>query len=329
MLSSITGFTLVELVLSIALGMLLITIVVTIFIAAQQMLGAQQQSAELQQNANIGLMMLVRDIRHSNLNTLSLGQVNNKVNGSGIVFTQENLPPTLRQDITAITTQQEVTATGVLEKSDQLLIQYQPIEQTVTSSSGSLVRASTKPGQWIIDCEGQQIELTDQTTAGPVTVVNRYYVAKDPQTADAEPESYSLYCESGWYRPGDQAITGLNGGGQQLIKRVEAFKLRLVVQAPNGQLSYMGIRQYKQLMVDQVTDPSRFYNVVAVEVGVLIRAMAPIPVNRTEIRPELHYMLAGQQMTIAQSPKPQQRYQRMAMSQVVALRNVQGVTVYE
>lgn len=330
---SCAGLSLLELVIALALGVFIITAATTVLFGAQRSLYAQSAMQELQQNAHLSFELLARDIRQINLNMPSRQQVNSRSLGSGIIFSQANLPQSITQNITALSTQQELNEAATVQKSDQLLIQYlpeyQPVDKATTGAKKDLrttIAAGTKLHAGV-DCEGRQIEFVAESVDASRVIVNRYYLAKDPQQSTTEAVSYSLYCESGWYRPGDRIINGLNGGGQQLVKAVEAFKIRFGVQAPDGQLAYMGVNQYKQLIAN--ADVQQPYNIVSIEVGLLIRASSSMASSNPTKQVPTTYLLAGQQLRLDRTKLGQQNDLRHSISQVIALRNAQGAYSYE
>src|SRR5690606_23165137 len=89
------GFTLIELMIALAVCLIIVAAGLAIFFSSSRSLNLQNSMGELQQNANFGLSVVTHDIRHANLNTLSSQRVNNITNGSGVIFTKENLPTTL------------------------------------------------------------------------------------------------------------------------------------------------------------------------------------------------------------------------------------------
>lgn len=72
------GFTLLELMISLAIGLLVVSAATAIFLSAQRSLGFQLGMGDVQQNSNFGLAMLTHDLRHANLNTPSNQKINNK-----------------------------------------------------------------------------------------------------------------------------------------------------------------------------------------------------------------------------------------------------------
>lgn len=322
MLNNTAGLSLLELMIALLLGLVVMSAAMTMLISAQRMLHVQYALDEVQQHANWGLAILTQELRQANFNMPSRGMINNKINGSGIVFSQVNLPKSIQQNIAALVTLQEHNEAGTEEKSDQLLIQYRPIYRS--DLKNQIKQNPTTNYIAGVDCEGRQIEGNRTEFGEERVIVNRYFVALDPQQISGEPTGYSLFCESGWYRPGDAVIGDLNGGGQQLLKRVDAFKIRLGVQAANGQLSYMTINQYNALMTASMVDPQQFYQVVSVELGLLLRVSIPSTKLTQRSIPE-SYSLLDQTLHLKSTPQNSRYYLRHVVSQVVALRNVQGL----
>ena len=87
-----SGFTLIELMVALTLGLLIVAAGLAVFLSSSRSLGLQSGMSELQQNANFGLSLVTHDLRHTNLNTVSSQRVNNITNGSGVIFKKENLP---------------------------------------------------------------------------------------------------------------------------------------------------------------------------------------------------------------------------------------------
>lgn len=80
-----SGFTLMELMIALALGLLIVAAGLAVFLSSQRSFNLQSGMGELQQNANFGLSLVAHDLRHTNLNTVSAQKINNLVNGSGII----------------------------------------------------------------------------------------------------------------------------------------------------------------------------------------------------------------------------------------------------
>ncbi|WP_089605960.1 PilW family protein [Acinetobacter piscicola] len=309
----ISGFTLLELMVALVLGLLIAAAGLSVFFGSQRSLGLQLGMSELQQNANFGLSLVTHDLRHANLNTISSQRVNSVITGSGIVFKKENLPDALRTiaDLEEqLVTLQAKDTDNTSGKSDRLTIQYVP---AVSS---------------IINCEGEEV-----TSASSKVIVQRYYLAQTPQQVTGEPTAYSLYCDAASY---DAAgMVGLNTDAQQLMQRVDAFKVRLGVKNPTGNLRYMTVNEYIAAMdtiraacatpIVEDTCSKSYLNVVSIDVGILSRSTGTIGSN-ANLNTQTTFEVAGANVTLSGDAVMNKRYLRQAVNQVVAIRNTLGAS---
>ncbi|ENU35278.1 PilW family protein [Acinetobacter parvus] len=308
-----SGFTLMELMIALALGLLIVAAGLAVFLSSQRSLNLQSGMSELQQNANFGLSLVTHDLRHTNLNTASSHRVNDDDKGSGIIFKKENLPSTLQAPANLeaeFVTLQNKDTDNTTGKSDRLTIQYVP--------------ASSE----IFNCEGVQV-----TNASSKTIVQRYYVAESPQQVTGEPTSYSLYCDAAYYD--DAGLVGLDDNAQQIMQRVDAFKVRLGVKNPAGQLRYMTIDDYIDAMAtiraacatrtDGDTCSKNYLNVVSMDIGILSRSTGTIGAN-ANLNTPTRFNVAGTPVTLSGDVAVNKRYLRQAVNQVVAIRNTLGAS---
>ncbi len=308
-----SGFTLMELMIALALGLLIVAAGLAVFLSSQRSLGLQSGMSELQQNANFGMSLVTHDLRHTNLNTASSHRVDNYNDGSGIIFKKENLPtalqatPNLEAEFVTLQNKDTDNTTGT---SDRLTIQYTPATST------------------IFNCEGVQV-----TGASSKTIVQRYYVAESPQQVTGEPTSYSLYCDAASYD--GAGLVGLNTNAQQIMQRVDAFKVRLGVKDPAGQLSYMTIDQYIAAMetiraacatpIDEGICAKTYLNVVSMDIGILSRSTGTIGAE-ANLNTQTSFDVAGTPVTLKGVATVNKRYLRQAVNQVVAIRNTLGAS---
>ena len=311
-----SGFTLMELMIALALGLLIVAAGLAVFLSSQRSLGLQSGMSELQQNANFGLSLVTHDLRHTNLNTLSEQKVNSRVIGSGIIFKKENLPTALQATANLeaeFVTLQNKDTDNTTGKSDRLTIQYTPATST------------------IFNCEGVQV-----TNASSKTIVQRYYVAESPQQVTGEPTSYSLYCDAASYD--GAGLVGLNTNAQQIMQRVDAFKVRLGVKKPADplpQFRYMTIDDYIAAMetiraacatpIDENTCSKNYLNVVSMEIGILSRSTGTIGAD-ANLNTQTSFNVAGTPVTLSGDVAVNKRYLRQAVNQVVAIRNTLGAS---
>ena len=320
-----SGFTLMELMIALALGLLIVAAGLAVFLSSQRSLSLQSGMSELQQNANFGLSLVTHDLRHTNLNTVSAQKINNLVNGSGIIFKKENLPLAL-QTITNLETElvslQDKDTDNTSGKSDRLTIQYTP--ETAT----------------IINCEGVTVG-TAAAPASDLVIVQRYYLAETPQQITGEPTSYSLFCDAGSYLKSG-APTVINGLGvhgsnnaQQMMQRVDAFKVRFGVKNPSGNLRYMTIDDYIDAMatiraacatpIDEGICAKTYLNVVSMDIGILSRSTGTIGAE-ANLNTQTSFDVAGTPVTLSGDVAVNKRYLRQAVNQVVAIRNTLGAS---
>ncbi|MFW1799735.1 PilW family protein [Acinetobacter nematophilus] len=322
----ISGFTLLELMVALSLGLIIVAAGLAVLLSSQRSLGLQSGMGELQQNANFGLSLVTYDLRHTNLNTESSQRVNTVVRGSGIVFKKENLPissqsvSALETDLVTLESKDDDNTTG---KSDRLTIQYTP--QTSR----------------IINCEG-----TEVTNASNKVIVQRYYLARSPQQIAGEPIAYSLYCDAGEYpKSGATAVLGLGTQAQQIMQRVDAFKVRLGVKKRNDptnanpklhyKFRYMTINEYLAAMANiraacaaPITEDEcskNYLQVLSIDVGILSRSTGSIG-TEANLNTQTTFNLAGTNVTLSGDETLNKKYLRQAVSQVVAIRNTLGAT---
>ena len=171
--------------------------------------------------------------------------------------------------------------------------------------------------------------------------MQRYYLAASPQQITGEPTAYSLYCDAGSYSKSGSltAITGLGVHGsnnaQQIIQRVDAFKVRLGVKNPAGRLRYMTIRQYIAAMgriraacatpIVEDTCSKTYLNVVSMDIGILSRSTGTIGAD-ANLNTQTSFNVAGTPVTLSGDVAVNKRYLRQAVNQVVAIRNTLGAS---
>lgn len=84
-----TGFTLIELMISLTLGLIIVAAAILLFLAGQRSVAMQKGVGELQDNANFGLNYMTKDIRLANLNTKT-AFINDATLYGGVVLTSNN-----------------------------------------------------------------------------------------------------------------------------------------------------------------------------------------------------------------------------------------------
>ena len=301
------GFTLLELMIALVLGLLIIAAALALFMNAQKSMNFQSGMSSLQQNANFGLAQMAHEIRHANLNTPSEQKINNKDIGSGVIFAASNLPTAVGSGadskyFTRFGLADDATNSAAGSQSDQLTIQFVP---------------DIRGGEQY-DCEGSLI-------VDGRTYVYRYYLDKLPneQQIAGALDRYGLYCDAGYYKDSLPDVVGLGVKGQLVLQNVDAFKIRFLVKNPAKQLRYATIQEYlDNLMPAAVTDKQDYHSIGAVELGFLIASSESIG-SDSRFNTQATYKIAGQDITLKPNTKNSQ-YLRQPITQVVSFRNTLG-----
>lgn len=308
------GFTLIELMISIGLGLIIVASALMLFLSGQRNVAVQKSAADLQDDQNFGLAYIAKNIRKANLNSPS-ASLSNTSNLSGIVFSSANMSDKLvlntnfnanfvtaniaanasnmRIKTTTTDASTSVTTTNFADATnDQLVIQYRPIEV----------------GGY--DCEGKLIDRTD------VYILERYFVRTDTNGSGTNAERSALACASSRYSAGLTVATnletsntaGLYGSGEIIMKRVDLFRVRFLVDGKR----YMTVAQYNA----STAKP----RILAIQLGIIARA--PDKSGERSISTAQEFTLLGQ--TFTQKTDFPNRYLRVPIMQTVALRNALG-----
>ena len=326
-----SGFTLIELMISLALGLIISAAAIMLFFTGQKSYSLQQGSADLQDNANFGLNYIVRDIRLSNLNTKSSG-VNSETAGGGIVLTSKVNASSKTEGSPAVTTYYPnlpVSMTGTTvavanlsqgntglanvntEKSDQLVIQYKP-QYVIDPDDATKLFGG-------FDCEGNRINVTKVASGTQPynIIVQRYFLRADTKIGNEPNASLALACDAGYYSDtgSPTKIENYGDNGQIIIKRVDYFHVLLGVQ--NGtNFRYISLNDYMALTT---TRP----RILSVQLGALIRSAQSVG-NDSMIKDNQKFQVLDKEVTVKTPTSASSKYVRQVVSQTIALRNTFG-----
>lgn len=341
------GFTLIELMISLALGLIVVAAAILLFLTGQKSVAMQKGVAELQDNANFGLNYITKDIRLTNLNikdaaindrtlyggivltSAASSFVDTSTDATGVVIKYPNLPPSIIGSSSAdalLTQSNGITAvgsgnvwTGVSNvsdsggtalNSDQLVIQYLP--QYTLDTKGT---SDESDDQYVggFDCEGNELRFAK--ASGLQMVVQRYFLRSDNNKASNESSPLALACDAGYYPISTPtAIVNYGGAGEIIMKRVDHFRVLLGVQFANGSHRYMPISAYMALASPRP-------RILAVQLGALVRSTQAMGADST-IKSDQNFQVLDQTVKVKTSTDP--KYIRQVVSQTIALRNALG-----
>lgn len=302
------GFTLIELMISLVLGLLISAAVVQIYLTNVRTSTIQKGGSELQDASVFGLQQLENHIRLANLGN-SVNKINNETVKGGIVLTGLNLGSYSTNATTGAKTDtyttpgylthskgdtnntgtngwtgaSNTTVNGNAEASDQLTIQF-------LNTTGSPMA----------DCEGNTVPAYDANTTKTMDatdypnrlVIERFYLRPvSGSTYNATSISnLVLACDAGRIdldanmnpvktSPTSNIVAahdfGANnqlnfgGSGQEFIQNVDQFKILLGVQSNNTEVRYVNSRDYLAMTGDK---PS----IVSVKLGMIVHGATPI-----------------------------------------------------
>ena len=311
------GFTLVELMIALVLGLLVSAAALQIFLTSQKNLSLQQASSDIQSDSLFGLESVVRDIRLATL-TASKSFIDDKVLHGGIVLSKNNYSNKIKEDGTVDITLTEVDSLsyGGLgpsnlkdQKSDVLVIQYRNILQNQFS------------------CEGQALPKD-------VYVVQKYFLRSDTNRTDPN-SPLSLACKAFTYTGDTPPNVDLSGNGEIIIPRVDHLSVLLGVAedvaSPNctgaassevvtqdGRLDcfgYIGIEEYKKLAEKP--------QIVSIKLGMLVRAVSSNGRNKY-FNKDQEFEILNTKAALKEDAK-NNLYMRNVVSQTIAIRNGFGL----
>lgn len=270
------GFTLVELMVALALGLLISAAAIQLFLGGVLTSRMQEANAELQNSGVFGLDYVARDIRLTNYQNTDFPNLNEQTPWGGVVLTARtatvidaNIPiPTTAPFIstgllshsvgtgeTVSTTQNEWQGlSNVNQVSDQLTIQF------------------VAPNA-MVNCEGENVQAGDY-------VIQRYFIRRANATQTTGTD-YGLACDANTPTPSGTApvaepttITGFGTAGELIMPRVDHFVVQLGTKNQAGNLAYYTINQYRNIATAARTaaTPSEPPRIVSVKLAVLVRS---------------------------------------------------------
>ena len=302
------GFTLIELMIALVLGLIIVAAAVQVFITANRNLAFQQSSSNIQNSGLFGVDNLIRDLRRANIDSNSAAMTVDTLHG-GVVFNQENLSNTTldnKADVESLLTKSNVGPSNFVGlNSDQVVIQY---KNTIGSQ---------------FNCEGVRI-------APNQFVVQRYFLKEEKASENEDGyRPLSLRCKALAYTGDANTSFDLSGDGEMLIPNVDHFRVLLGV-ARDNEISAKGVvTQAKDGVMDDFlyVSPTEYAKlpdrpqIVSIQLGLLVRSPETVA-NGTEAN--AFTVLDLSQRTL-RTDKQNSKYLRQVITQTIAMRNGFGV----
>lgn len=257
------GFTLIELMIALTLGLILVAVATQLLISGQANYRIQSSAASLQDSGLFGINYVTKNIRLANqgnagamndeslyggivlsnqtAGTLSLDSVDTVLDGNltglkvgSALLTGNNLVSANAHDDSAF---------SAYPKSDQLVIMYQAPINTFT-------------------CDGKKIRGPIKTNTSYEKgwyVIERYHVKKDASKNESQLNCTSaLFLAAGEEVPQSYETTEIDAvdtlttnyaaqDGEMLAKNVEYMRVQLIIRNTNGTISTLGINEYNAI----------------------------------------------------------------------------------
>ena len=264
------GFTLIELMISLVLGLLISAAIIQVFITSQRVDRVQNAGSEIQDSAVFGIQSIEQQLRLANLGNDGV-PLNDKTALGGVVLTASatnadavNVVTSTQLEKGYLTRSHDMDSAGGIhkwdgslsntgEKSDQLTIQY-----------------TNTTGQILYDCEGDKIELNER-------VITRYFLTEDSVKTNKGRKNLNLNCDAGRIAS-DGALTNFMEAGQTIIKNVDQFNIRLGVKRSADNSGSIGSYRYTEMSVkDYMSLTTEKPYITNIKVALLTRSISNSP----------------------------------------------------
>lgn len=252
--ASIAGFTLIELMISLVLGLLISAAVMQVYLINARTLTVQQSASEVQDSSIFAMQSIEKHVRLANLGN-PISHITDTTDHGGIVLTKANLGNANDTDEKYFTLDLDADA-GLSnidgKPSDQLTIQY----KNITPYD-------------IYDCEGGKVEEGESDW-----VVERYFVRLAADADDtATTKDLVLACSAGRVDADGNVTTDFTDSGEVIVTAVDQFKILLGAQAAVDQLTYLPPSIY--LEIDKPSDGEK-PAITSVKLGMIVRSSTPL-----------------------------------------------------
>ncbi len=351
------GFSMIELMVSLTLGLLLIG-------AASQLLSGgivswrlQQNSADIQDGGVFSFDYMAKDLRLLNygyVNSLSLTPT---TAWSGVVFTADTSATSTNTNLPLVRT--STNASSYVSAGTLTLGSGDPVSTTTNEWQG-LMNVTAK------DSSGATVNNSDQITilyvapntmsncSGTVVnqgdyVVERYFLRVDTTTPAPDPKiaNLALACDAGVITAASIAassstvangvttvvpavLSGFGGAGQIIIPRVDHLHFLLGVYtaptaaSPASAFSYYTISGYKAAVAAAAAAGKTLPRIVSIQISALVRSQIATA-GKSGIDPTKSYQMLDQTVTpIVANNQANNQFVRNVYTTTIALRNGLG-----
>lgn len=299
--NNIRGFTLIELMISLVLGLLIVAAVIQVYITMVRTKTIQLSGSEVQDSSIFGIQSLEASLRKANLDSGTSTNINDDTLGTGIILSRKN-------------------AWNIADVTDALLTKSGGISDIATSSSADIGKDSDQltiqykntTGEVTYDCESERVELNE-------IVIERYFIRQstNPNYGKVLACDSSRIVDAGDPKKAASLSNNPSFGdnGKEFIINVNQFKVLLGTQSADGNLIYYTPTKYSNL---SGTKPA----IVAIKIGMIVRGNKPVVATQTPT----DFKLLGTTQTL-DTDAQSKSYVRKAYESTTMLRNARVITV--
>lgn len=249
--SSIAGFTLIELMISLVLGLLISAAVMQVYLVNTRTITVQQSASEVQDSSIFAMQSIEEHLRLANLGN-PIDYITDTTDHGGIVLTQANLGASNTTDAKFFTIDASTGPSNIDGKpSDQLVIQYKNITPHA-----------------MYDCEGEEINPGSSDW-----VVERYFVRDISNSKTATTKDLALACSAGRVDTDGNITDSFEDNGAIIVTAVDQFKILLGVQAAVDELTYLPPSVYLDI---ELPTKGQKPAITGVKLGMIVRSSTPL-----------------------------------------------------
>ena len=306
-----SGFTLLELMIALALGLIISAAAIQLFIGGFLTSRMQEANAELQNSGIFFLVYIARDIRLANYG-VTRPDLNDQTPWGGIVLTainatdtSTNIPyPTVAPFVSAGLLSHSV---GTGETVSSVKNEWQGLSN-VNVSSDQLTIQFVAPNA-MVNCEGLDVQEGDY-------VVQRYFLRRDPADANTPTAAGTAAVAQ------PALITGFGGAGQIIMPRVDHFTVQLGARSANNNLGYYTINEYRKVAkAARAKVPAEVApRIVSIKMAVLVRSLDDTKNKNIDLTKAIPML--NQNVTLTDDKT---QYARRVYATSIAIRNGMGV----
>ena len=295
--SSIAGFTLIELMISLVLGLLISAAVMQVYLVNTRTITVQQSASEVQDSSIFAMQSIEEHLRLANLGN-PIDYITDTTDHGGIVLTQANLGASNTTDAKFFTIDASTGPSNIDGKpSDQLVIQYKNITPHA-----------------MYDCEGEEINPGSSDW-----VVERYFVRDISNSKTATTKDLALACSAGRVDTDGNITDGFEDNGAIIVTAVDQFKILLGVQAAVDELTYLPPSVYLDI---ELPTKGQKPAITGVKLGMIVRSSTPL-ITDTDAD---EFTLLGSEHALIEDDS-RKKYYRRSYESTVLLRSARVMSL--